>query len=409
MNYKNIKIGFIGSMNSMPMNYALKFKEDGFDVKYIVESPRDNILMRPEIHFKSIEYPYPKWIKEIPFKNTLFRLFFNKYYTKKLYNEMKDCDVIFFNHYGHNISSYFDKKIIKIAMFSGADLYEKCNYNRIEKEIKDSDNFVIKYLKKKLLTIDIDRYRKGIRSCQILSYFPVGMDPLGDKFIQEIMGNKPFNYIQKFDMNFKETGLDYVGAIKNKRMVLFAGVRFLIKTNKCNFFEYKGNDLIIKAVAKYYIINKNIEFHLVNKGSKEDIETAKKMCKDLGIEDITIWHDVMPLYDFLELYKKSDVIFDQVGRHLMGGLGIYGLYLGKPVIANARLDVFENIWGRDIPILNATSVDEILNHLIDCKSYEYREKIGKKSHKFAKKNIDSEKTYKQYKSAILDLYSKKKS
>jgi len=59
--------------------------------------------------------------------------------------------------------------------------------------------------------------------------------------------------------------------------------------------------------------------------------------------------------------------------------------------------------------LNASSVDEIFNHLVACQQYEYRYKISKASHEFAKEKLDSIIAYNQYKSAILDLYSKKKS
>jgi len=409
MNYKNIKIGFIGSMNAMPMHYALKFKEDGFDVKYIVETPKDNMLMRPEYHFKDIKYPYPEWIKEIPFKKTMFRLLFNRYFTREFYNELKDCDVIFFNHYGHHISSYFDDKIIKVGLFSGADLDVTCNYAHILDSIKDENNLIVKKLKKILLTKYIDRYRKGIQSYDILSYFPVGLNPVGDNLIKEIMLDKPFIDIRRYDINFKEIkGLEYVGAKKDKKLIIFSPVRFLIKTTKYNSFVYKGNDLIIKAIAKYYKINRDIEVHFVEKGSKENLEIAKKLCKDLGIDDIVIWHKEMSLDNLLELYKKADILFDQVGRHWLGAIGIYALYMGKPLIANARLDVFENLWGKDIPILNATTVDEIFNHLKDCESYEYRSKVGKLSHIFAKEKIDTEVVYKRYKSAILDLYSQKR-
>jgi glycosyltransferase involved in cell wall biosynthesis len=410
MDYKNIKIGFIGSMNAMPMNYALKFHEEGFDVKYIVESPRDNMLMRPEYHFKSIDYPYPNWIKEIPFKKNIFRLLFNKFFTRKLYNQMKDCNVIFFNHYGFHLSSYFDeKKFIKIALFSGADLDIACNYDHVLDSVRDDENIFIKYLKKRVLKTSVDRYIKGIRTCQILSYFPIGMNKIGDNLIEKIMEGKEFIDIRRHVLNLKETGIEFVAPKNNKKLVLLSGVRFLIKTTKHNIFEYKGNDLIIKAIAKFYTINKNIEVHFIEKGSKENIEIAKQLCNDLGIEDIIIWHKEMSLDNLLELYKKSDVIFDQVGRHWMGAIGVYALYMGKPLITNARLDVFENIWGKDIPILNASSVDEIFNHLVACQQYKYRYKISKASHEFAKEKLDSIIAYNQYKSAILDLYSKKKS
>ena len=407
MDFKNIKIGFIGSMNAMPMQYALKFKEDGFDVKYVVESTQDKILMRPETYFKDITYPYPNWIKEIPFEKTLFKLFFNKYFTKKLRNEMSDRDVIFFNHYGHHVSRHFKDKIIKIALFSGADLDVQCNYDQISNSINKKDNVIVQYLKKILLKISIDNYRKGIKSCDILSYFPVGMNGVGDKLIKEIMQGKSFIDIRRYDANFKDIGVEYVGANKNEKLVICSAVRFLIETTEQNTFEYKGNDLIIKAIAKFYAVNKNIEVHFVEKGPKEDIAIAKKLCRDLGIDDIVIWHQQMSLDNLLELYKKSDVLFDQVGRHWLGGVGMYATYMGKPLIANARLDVFKEMWGEDIPILDASTVDEIYNHLINCQSFDYREEVGKASHLFAKENFDGERVCNQYESAILDLYSKK--
>jgi len=408
MNIKELKIGFIGNMNTMPMQYALKFKEDGCDIKYIVESPKDKMLMRPEIHYKNIEYPYPEWIKEIPFKNKLLNLLFNRYNTRKVRAEMKDCDVIFFNHYAHHLSGYFDDKVIKVALFSGADLDVTCNYKNIDNLIAKDEKLFIQKLKKLLLNLFTMRYRRGIKSCDILSYFPIGMNPVGDKLQEEVMGDKKYIDIRRYDINFKEIGLDYIGTANNDKLVIISAVRFLIKTTKENAFEYKGNDLIIKGIAKFYEVNKNIEVHFVEKGSKENIEIAKKLCKDYGIEDVVVWHKEMTLESLLELYKRGDVMFDQVGTHWSGAIGLYAQYMGKPVIANARLDVFGKIWGDDVKVLNATTVDEIFHHLINCQSKEFREEIGKASHEFVNKHVDSEVVYKKYKAAILDVYHQKR-
>jgi glycosyltransferase involved in cell wall biosynthesis len=296
MDIKKIKIGFIGSMNAMPMQYALKFKEEGFDVKYIVESTQDNKLMRPETYFKKIRYPYPPWIKEIPFTKTMFKLFFSKFFTRKLRKEMNDCDVIFFNHYGHHVSRHFDaNKVIKIALFSGADLDISASYNQIQHSVNKKNNTLISYIKKKLLELSIYNYRKGIRSCQILSYFPKGMNKVGDKLLEEIMRDKPFIDIRRYDANFEDVGLKFVGPTQNEKLVIFSAVRFLIKTTEQNAFEYKGNDLIIKAIAKFYEVNQNIEVHFVEKGESESIKIAKQMCMDLGLKDVVIWHQPMSL------------------------------------------------------------------------------------------------------------------
>ena len=407
MSIERLKIGFIGNMNSMPMQYALKFREDGCDVKYIVESNQDEILMRPEIHYKSITYPYPTWIKEIPFYNKIFHILFSRYFNRKILKEMRDCDVIFFNHYGHHLSGFFSDKVIKVALFSGADLDVTCNYKNIDNLIDKKANFFIKKIKKLLLLYITKKYRDNIKSSHILSYFPIGMNPIGDKLQAEIMGNSKYIDIRRYDINFKEIGLDYIGSTDNDKLVIVSAVRFLIKTDSENSFEYKGNDLIIKGIAKFYAINKNIEVHFVEKGSKENIRIAKELCKKLGIEDIVIWHKEMLLEELLLLYKNSDIIFDQVGSHWSGAIGLYGQYMGKPVIANARLDVFYKVWGDNIPTLNATTADEIYTHLVNCNSLEYREKVGKASHEFVKKYVDSNAVYQKYKSAILDIYKKR--
>ena len=404
MGIEKLKIGFIGNMNTMPMQYALKFREDGCDVKYIVESDPSEMLMRPEIHYKSIDYPYPEWIKEIPFSSKLLHLLFNRYFTREVRKEMADRDVIFFNHYGHHISGYFSrKKFIKVALFSGADLDVTCNYDNIDNLIGADEKWWIKKVKRVLLKFFIRRYRNNIKSSHILSYFPIGMNPVGDRLQKEIMGDREYIDIRRYDINFKEIGLEYVGVTDNDKLVIVSAVRFLIKTTKENEFEYKGNDLIIKAIAKYYKSNRNIEVHFVEKGSDENIKIAKQLCRDLGIEEVVIWHKEMSLEELLKLYKRGDVMFDQVGNHWSGAIGLYAQYMGKPVIANARLDVFKKIWGDDVATLNATTVDEILEHLHNCSSREYRAEVGRASHEFVKKHVDSEAIYQKYKSAILEI------
>ena len=408
MNFKNLKIGFIGNMNTMPMQYALKFREEGCDVKYIVEGTPDEILLRPEIHYKSITYPYPSWIKEYSFSNNPLHLLFNRYSTRKIQKEMADRDVIFFNHYGHHLSGYFSDKVIKIALFSGADLDVTCNYNHLDNAINKKDKPWVQKMKKGLLKQFIRRYRNNIRSSDVLSYFPKGMNPLGDKLQEEIMQDRDYIDIWRYDINFKEIGLEYVGATNNDKMVIVSAVRFLIKTTKENAFEYKGNDLIINGIAQYYAINKNIKVHFVEKGSQESIDMAKKLCHNLGIEDVVIWHKEMVLDELLALYKRADVMFDQVGNHWSGAIGLYAQYMGKPVIANARLDVFSKIWGENIPTLNAQSVNEIFEHLKRCSNRDYREKVGKASHEFIKKYVDSDATYQKYKMAIIELLAQKR-
>jgi hypothetical protein len=109
----------------------------------------------------------------------------------------------------------------------------------------------------------------------------------------------------------------------------------------------------------------------------------------------------------LDYYEQSDILFDQVGSHWLGGVGMYAAYMGKPLIANARLDVFGDVWGDDVPILDASSVDDIFRHLVNCQNYEYRKQVGEASHLFMKEKLDGKRVCEKYKSEILELYAKK--
>ena len=55
---------FLGNMNAMPMMYALELKRVGYEVRYLVDADKRNLLSRPEHQYASINYPYDDWIKE---------------------------------------------------------------------------------------------------------------------------------------------------------------------------------------------------------------------------------------------------------------------------------------------------------------------------------------------------------
>ena len=85
MKKKKLKIGFVGNVNVMPFQYALEFKKKGYDVKYIVESQKKDLLNRPEARYDHIKYPYPKWIIDVSnFINMNYRLIFPSIFARKI-------------------------------------------------------------------------------------------------------------------------------------------------------------------------------------------------------------------------------------------------------------------------------------------------------------------------------------
>lgn len=400
-NICDLRIGFVGSMNAMPMVFALKLKELGADVKYIVESDRRNLLMRPEHYFSSISYPYPTWIKEVyvsKIKKFLLPLF-SRFFARKIIVEMADRDLIFFNDYGFQLSKYFEKSIIKVGLFSGSDLDV---YADPKLPVHQLNIFSYKLYVHLLVGLPrVYSQRKGIRECHILSYFPLGMNKRGDELMSDIMSGLDYQDVRRYGCtNFREMNIGYTKPNDGDRLIILSPVRFLMDPDSA---EYKGNDLIIKAVGKLYEENKKIELHLFEKGSAADILRAKKMCQEYGLLDVVTWHKELPLQGLLGLYQTCDVVIDQVGAHWPGAISFYGFHMGRPVIANINIDICDAYWDEKCPLLVAGDVESILAKLKLCQSYGFRKKSGEESYNFAKKYINIDVCIQKYLRSIREV------
>ncbi len=397
------KIGFVGSMNAMPMGYALKFVRDGFDVKYVVEAEKTNFLMRPEHQYsKDVSYPYPEWVVEHTRSYSLAGHAFAPLTYRAVAAELADRDVIFLNDYGLSIASSMPKNALLIALSSGSDIDVLCSYEgtlSLAASIRRKWLFPVACLLQLIRTF---RQRSGLAMCKVVVYFPEGLNSTGDRIIRSVAGRNPkVQVIRRFDVNFSSTGIMYQpvkeGAIKK----ILVPVRFNIRPPSGSEFEYKGNDKIIRALGRYRERNSDIEVHFFEKGPPEDIRLAKLLCDEVGLSANVIWHSQMPLSQLLNHYYDCDVCIDQVGHHWMGAVGFYALFAGRPLIANGRPDVFEGLWGRDTPVLQATTPEEIFAHLVACEDFSFRRSLSERSHQFACEKLDTENVYRRLKKIIL--------
>jgi glycosyltransferase involved in cell wall biosynthesis len=396
------RIGFIGSMNAMPMGYALKFVRDGFDVKYVVEAPRENALNRPEHHFpRQISYPYPPWVREHQVRKTLLYRSLPFRDTSLIRSEMRDRDVLFLNDYGLALAPFLRSGARLIALSSGGDLDVLCDY-AYAREVADIARGHLRY--PLVLGLELLRcfwQRQGLFRCQGISYFPPGLNRKGDRIVAEAAAGSGAWFIPRYDVNFDAANMQYSPPTPGPLRRILVPVRVNIDPLPSYAFEYKGNDLIIKALGIYRQRNPGIEVHMVKKGRPQDLVIAFALVRECGLEANVIWHDEMPLAELLSLYDACDVCFDQVGSHWMGAVGCYALYSGRPLIANARLDVFSPLWGKDVPILDAVSAEQIVEHLVRCEDYEFRKALAVRGHEFAVRHLDSEATYTQIKHRVL--------
>jgi glycosyltransferase involved in cell wall biosynthesis len=402
------KIGFVGSMNAMPMAYALKFKRDGYDVKYIVEASKENHLMRPEFHYaEEVNYPYPDWIVEIPWRNDLIGHATAPLSHRRAIAAMADRDIVFLNDSSLALGGWMPAHITCVALSAGSDLDV---FGRWSMAWSLAATVRRRWLYPIRLVLELMRVglqRKGLRRCDVLCYFPRGLNPEGDLVVKELAsGPRRPPVVERYDTNFESIGIQRRALPRRPMSKILVPVRFNMSPPVGSEFEYKGNDIIIRALAQYLKHNPDLEIHLIEKGPPEDLAAAHQMCRDLGMEKNVRWHQPMPLHELLELYADSDLVFDQVGSHWIGAIGAYALYMGRPLIANARLDVFGQQWGDDVPILDARNEKQILAHLQRCEDFDERERLANSGHLFARMHLDTESVYAHLRDVSVQAWEK---
>ena len=400
-----MKIGFIGSVNAFAVPYALKFREDGHDVKYISSAHSDDFLNRPEHQFPNkIQHPYPNWICENVVSESLVTRAFPEFFHKKTISFMQDRDIIFLNDYGLSISRHLPRSAILIALCSGSDLDVMCSYKAAW-----HNSFNIRKIWMWPLSLILHLrwtflQRNGLKKVSCISYFPRGLNNEGDKLIfDRTKLNQNIAFIPRYDVDFESAGVKFAGATERDLIKILVPVRFCINPSDGNSFEYKGNDRIIEGLAKYAKRNSKVQICFFLKGPKDDLALAKALCKNYDLDNNIRWLPSQPLNKLLDLYYESDVIIDQVGSHWMGAVGVYGMYTGKAVIANWRPEVFSKVFDEPFPVLQASTSDEVYEQLVRCENFEFRRDLGVAANKFANNNLDIRSTYCRYKKYIENI------
>lgn len=388
-------IVFMGSMNAMPMMYALELRNLGYEVIYFVDVRKSETLCRPEHHFPEIDYPYPSWIVEFILPSQLllplFPKFFAALYQRRIERATKNavgCFVL--NGFFSSLVPYLPASSHRIALSHGSDLDVWANAEGAEILANNFKNrSIFKYLpapfSKRLTKYVIDKQFSGFARSDAVVYFPLGFSAAGDKVLTKLM-NLGVRCIPRYDASFRQLqGQSREFRMPSERLEIFSCVRFLFRTfPDGDKGAYKGNDLILEGIARYLSGNRHIRVHFVEKG--EDVQCAKKLCREFGLEEVVVWHKEMPFKDLLALFRNSDVCLDQVGRHWIGA-GMYALWFGKPLIANPESAVRSGVWPINNPICAARTSQEVYEWLLKLESVELRRELARQSKDFVERYI----------------------
>ena len=387
---KDEVIVFLGSMNAMPMAYAIELKKLGYEIIYFVDAPKKHALSRPECHFPDIAYPYPSWVVEFVLPSQillpLFPKIFAALYQWKIRRlTEKKIGGYVLNGFFSSLAPFLFGDAKKVGLSHGSDLDVWANIavaDALAKSFKERSIF--RYLpegvSRILIKYIIEKQYIGYVKTDAVVYFPVGFNEAGDQVVRRLL-DSGVQYIPRYDASFVQLA-EQPREYKNSTEILeiLSLPRFLFKTfPEGNMGYSKGNDIIIAGIAKYYSRNKSIRVHFIEKG--EDVQCAKEICRQFNIEDIVHWHKEMPFKDLLLLVRDSDVCFDQVGCHWIGA-GVYAMYLGKPLIANADPVVHSGVWPVDNPVCSASTPDDVYDWLVKLENSDYRKMVSEKSKQF---------------------------
>lgn len=388
---KDEVIVFMGTMNAMPMMYALELKKLGYEVIYFVDVRKSDLLSRPENHFPDIEYPYPIWVIELVLPSQILLPIFPKLcagiYQRRIRQvTRKKIGCFVLSGFFSSLAPYLSRSASKVGLPHGSDLDTWADTDNVEELAASFKNrsifkFLPNGLGKKLVKSIVEKQFAGYADSNAIAYFPVGFNTSGDKVLSRLV-SQGVRHTPRYDISFEVLkGQSKEFKAHSGTINIFSGVRFLYKTfSEGNNGYNKGNDLIIEGIAKYYLTNPNIQVHFIEKGA--DVPHAKEMCRQAGLESVVVWHQEMSLKNLLTLYQNSDVCFDQVGQHWIGAIGGYAMWLGKPLIANAQPAVRSGIWPMDNPVCSASTPEEIFNWLKRLENIEFRKAVSDRSKVF---------------------------
>jgi len=377
-----MKICLIGNTNNYPLILAGALRALGVDVQLMVTQKAP--LHRPENMYPEMSAGYPNWIIDISdISEEGYALGGLK--VAEVAKRAATADGVVLNYLGPSLSMLIGRP--SIVLLTGSDLDYYANYYTVEERTRLwSKQYVetvdaIKY--KRRWRELIDRQRAGIRTAVAVSYFPRGLIPGGDRLLDEIGVSDG----QRFHIYMGD--IDAIPQIApppaRVRPRIFCGARLTWKMPippGGSELDYKGIDILLRGLHRYLRQGgTDVELRLVEKGLH--VRETRELVAKLGLDPHVIWMAEMPRHLFLEELNAADICVDSLGSSMVGMSGLDAMATGRPLIANARPEVFASMLPEPSPICQAASPEEVATQLTKLvASPLLRETIGRQGHDF---------------------------
>jgi glycosyltransferase involved in cell wall biosynthesis len=380
-----MKIGLFGNTNNSLFSLAEALRGLGHEVLLILD--RKELLHRPENIAPEFFSGYPDWIMDASGLQDR-DYFVQSENLQWVTNRLACCDGLILNSLGPSLLSILN--VPSIAFLTGSDLEYYANPEMIEARTKvwTAEYKASSVGKAEIqLTLDfIHRQRMGIRKAVAVRYFPRGLVPAGDRLLDElgISGHT------RLFCPAAVSRVKFVPPPHNNPIQVFCATRLTWKLPieiGTSSLDYKGSDVMIRGLGAFYrSTGVRLDIQLVRKG--QHVKELEQVIAEEGITGQITWSDEMSLLEVRDRYAKSDIVIEQLGDSLIGGAGIDAMATGRPVIGNMQPAWFESI-GAAPPICQARTSAEVHSQLQRLVfDHQERERIGRASHEYVKKNLD---------------------
>lgn len=427
---------------------ALALKQKGYEIIFIVDSLEK--LHRPEGRYNNIAIPYPDWIIDIsPCDLFLINNPLPDDKLKLVKEKLSTCNLLFLTGFNIRFADFLNIK--HICILSGSDLTNLANYTYADelmdfyinslienkklklnsKEVRVAKNKrIFRFMQRiykltPLITItdkswfmprnflynaayllsykcwlysQIERQRQAIKSGVGFVYSPIGLIKDGDALLADIKVDES----KRLMTLMVDTELsNYTAPITAKTIRLFNVARFSWVTNKVNDridfsqLDSKGNDVMIKGISAFYHKHKApLDIVFVKKG--DDVDATIELLKIENIEHLVTWKNELSQAEVQQEYKKADIVFDQFATSFVSMGGLDAMAIGRPLIANARAEIFDHVLGEKTEICDAKTPEEVCNWLeLLILNEEFRLNKGKASRDFVIKHFYSKNVVKR--------------
>jgi len=159
-------------------------------------------------------------------------------------------------------------------------------------------------------------------------------------------------------------------------------------------WDVKGNDRLLKAFAKFIHSGYNAKLRLIDWGFEEDVQLAKALISKENIDKYIEWKPPYSKPALIRAYNESTAVFDQFI------LGSGGTTCFESMSCEAPLVIYLNHWnekcfGEMPPSINASTVEEIYNAMVDLTDPKLQRKIGAAGRNFTLKHNHPDRIAKQ--------------